>query len=669
MRRDDTGATGAPPAAGAEAAGAAADLLASSPVGPALDAEAPPGPPPEDEPSDAGPLAGAGALEVLRRGLAATPELRRGVVLSVAMAVVTAAGKLAVPVLVQQILDRGVLGPEGFRPGFVHGAAAVTALVVLALYGLTRATYLRLVRTSEASLLALRVRAFDHVHRLSVAEHTEQRRGALVSRVTSDIETLAQFLEWGAISWIVNSVMIVATFAVMAAYEWRLALVALVAFLPLTVLVPALQRRQLAAQDRVRTAVGESLSEVSETVAGAPVIQAYGLEDRARRRLRSAIDRQYRAYLTAARYVAAMFPLGDLFGACALAGVVAVGATWGPGWGLGVGEVVAFVFLINLLLNPIAELSEVFDQTQIALAGWRKVLGVLATPPDVPEPAEGVDLPRGPLEVEVDRVSFAYRDGVPVLHDISVRLPAGRSIAIVGETGSGKTTFAKLLCRLADPTAGTVRVGGVDLRDADPAARRRAIRLVPQDGFLFDATLGDNVRIGLGAGGGAADDAQVRAAFEALGLGWWLDELPLGLDTPVGERGGRLSVGERQLVALARAQVGDPGLLVLDEATSAVDAETERALARALERLSEGRTMVTIAHRLATAESADLVLVFDGGRIVEQGTHAELVAAGGTYAALYRSWLGNTGAGALDGDGDGPGQADAGGPTAPISAR
>src|SRR5690606_27363437 len=311
-------------------------------------------------------------------------------------------------------------------------------------------------------------------------------------------------------------------------------------------------------------------------------------------------DRQYRAYLTAARYVAAMFPLGDLFGACALAGVVAVGATWGPGWGLGVGEVVAFVFLINLLLNPIPALSEVFDQTQIALAGWRKVLGVLATPPDVPEPAEGVDLPRGPLEVEVDRVSFAYRDGVPVLHDISVRLPAGRSIAIVGETGSGKTTFAKLLCRLADPTAGTVRVGGVDLRDADPAARRRAIRLVPQDGFLFDATLGDNVRIGLGAGGGAADDAQVRAAFEALGLGWWLDELPLGLDTPVGERGGRLSVGERQLVALARAQVGDPGLLVLDEATSAVDAETERALARALERLSEGRPMVTIAHRLAT---------------------------------------------------------------------
>jgi putative ABC transport system ATP-binding protein len=251
----------------------------------------------------------------------------------------------------------------------------------------------------------------------------------------------------------------------------------------------------------------------------------------------------------------------------------------------------------------------------------------------------------------------------------------------VGETGSGKTTFAKLLCRLADPTAGTIRVGGVDLRDVSPESRRRAVRLVPQDGFLFDATLADNVRIGrpgrhddapagprgdgdtaddIRRGNGAAEDADVRAAFGALGLGWWLDELPLGLETPVGERGGNLSVGERQLVALARAQLGDPGLLVLDEATSAVDAETERALTRALDRLSEGRTIVSIAHRLSTAETADLVLVFADGRIVERGTHAELVAAGGTYAALYRSWLGNTGA---------ADQAGAGGPTAPISAR
>jgi putative ABC transport system ATP-binding protein len=264
---------------------------------------------------------------------------------------------------------------------------------------------------------------------------------------------------------------------------------------------------------------------------------------------------------------------------------------------------------------------------------------------------------------------------------VDVRLAAGRSVAIVGETGSGKTTFAKLLCRLADPTEGTVRLGGVDLRAVAPGHRRRAVRLVPQDGFLFDATIADNVRVGVAGadGGAAAGDDEVLAAFDALGLGWWLDDLPLGLATPVGERGGNLSVGERQLVALARAQLGNPGLLVLDEATSAVDAETERALARALDRLSEGRTMVSIAHRLSTAESADVVLVFADGRIVESGTHAELVRAGGTYASLYESWLGNTrdaaaGAAARGGNGDGGRRGDgsgqpAGGPTAPISAR
>lgn len=640
----------------------AADVLAETAPPGALDGEParPPLSPDEER------LRDAGAVEVLRRGLAVTPELRQGVFLTVVMAVVTAAGKLAVPVLIQQILDRGVLGDDGFRPDFVYPASAATAAVVMALYLVGRATYLRLVRAAEASLLALRVRAFDHIHRLSLAEHNDQRRGALVARVTSDIETLAQFMEWGAVAWIVDTVLIAATFAVMAAYDWHLALVALVAFVPLVVLMPMLQRRQLAAQDRVRTAVGDTLSEVSESITGAALIQAYGLEGRARSRLRAAIDRQYRAYVVAARYFAAMFPLGDMVGSLAMASVVAAGVTWGPGWGLGVGEVVAFTFLIALLMTPIAELTEILDQTQIALAGWRKVLGVLATPVDVPEPVDGRRLPAGALDVAVDGVSFAYRDGPPVLRDVTVRLPAGRTVAIVGETGSGKTTFAKLLCRLADPTEGTIRLGGVDLPAVAPAERRRAVRLVPQDGFLFDASIADNVRVGVVDApdreddGGAGDDEVVRQAFSALGLDWWLDDLPLGLDTPVGERGGHLSVGERQLVALARAQVSDPGLLVLDEATSAVDAETEHALTQALDRLAEGRTMVSIAHRLSTAEAADLVLVFADGRIVERGTHTELVAAGGTYASLYRSWLGNTRDAA---------QAGAGGPTAPISAR
>ena len=583
-------------------------------------------------------LRDAGAIAVLRRGLAVTPELRQGLVLTVVLAVATALGKLAVPILIQQILDRGVLGEAGYRPGFVALACAGTALLTVGLYFVSRATFLRLVRAAEASLLGLRVRTFQHIHRLSLADHVDQRRGALVSRVTSDVETMAQFTEWGAVAWIVDSVLIVTTVAVMLLYSWQLALVAVAVFLPLLPALRYLQRRQLAAYDEVRTAVGGTLSEVSELVTGAPVVLAYGLQRRTRGRLDHAIHTQYRAQMGAAKWFAVMFPLADLFGALSLATVMAVGAINGPAWGLNLGELIAFIFLVNLLLIPIAELSEILDQTQTAIAGWRKILGVLATPIDVEEPVHGRTLPTGALAVDLDWVRFAYRTGDEVLRGIDLHLPAGTAVAVVGETGSGKTTIAQLLCRLADPTVGTVRLGGVDLREVDPASRRSAVRMVPQDGFLFDTTLGQNIR----AGRPEASDEEVRAAFTTLGLDAWLDDLPGGLEAEVGERGSNLSVGERQLVALARAQLGDPGLLILDEATSSVDPETEQALTEALERLSAGRTVVSIAHRLSTAERADLGIVVDAGEVVEQGSHADLVAAGGVYAGLYASWLGNT---------------------------
>ncbi|MFL6205690.1 MAG: ABC transporter ATP-binding protein [Acidimicrobiales bacterium] len=583
-------------------------------------------------------LRGAGAVAVLRRGLRVTPELRQGLLLTVALAVLTAAGKLAIPILIQQILGRGVLGDDGYRPGFVAAACAFAAVLTVILYAISRATFLRLVRAAEASLLGLRVRTFEHIHRLSLADHVDQRRGALVSRVTSDVETMAQFTEWGAVAWIVDTVLIVATVAVMLVYSWQLAIVSVVVFLPLLPALRSLQRRQLAAYDDVRTAVGGTLSEVSELVTGAAVVQAYGLQHRSRRRLDDAITTQYRAQMGAAKWFAVMFPLADLFGALTLASVMAVGVIRGPDWGLGLPELVAFLFLVNLLLLPIAELSEILDQTQIAIAGWRKILGVLATPIDVVEPERGVVLPAGALPVDLDDVWFSYRSGGQVLRGIDLHLPAGASVAVVGETGSGKTTIAKLLCRLADPTSGAVRVGGEDLATVDPSSRRAAIRMVPQDGFLFDTTIGENVRVGRAD----ATDDEVRTAFRSLGLTGWLDDVPGGLHAPAGERGTNLSVGERQLVALARAQLGDPGLLILDEATSSVDPETEQALTEALERLSQGRTVVSIAHRLSTAERADLVVVVDRGEIVERGTHAELVGAGGTYAGLYASWLGNT---------------------------
>ena len=580
-----------------------------------------------------------GAWRVLRRGVRQSPELRAGFAYTVLLALALAAGRILVPVLLQQVLDRGLRVPQGFRPAFVYGASAAVVALIGLVYAGGRSLYRRLVRASENALYGLRVRTFAHIHWLSIADQSTERRGAFVSRVTADVDTLGQFMEWGALAWFTSPVLMLGALGAMLAYSWQLGLVVVVVVAPLFLVLRGMQQGMLRAYDRVRTRVGEMLSELSESIMGAAVIRAFGLEDRTNRRVKEAIRSRYRAEMHAARFQAAIFPMADLFGALAMAAVVAVGALFGPGWGLSVGRLVAFLFLTSLFLDPLSELSETFDFTQTAIAGWRKVLRVLDLPVDLVEPEPGVALPPGALSVRVEGLEFGYRDGGgPVLRGIDLEVQAGSHVAIVGETGCGKTTFAKLLCRLADPTGGRILVGGVDLREVSPESRRAAIRMVPQDGFLWDASVRENVRFGRPG----ATDREVDRAFQDLGLDWWVRTLPEGLDTRVGERGESLSVGERQLVALARAQISGPGLLILDEATSAVDPETERALSEALARLSEGRTTLTIAHRLSTAESADLVVVFDRGRIVERGTHAELVAAGGVYASLYRSWLGNT---------------------------
>ena len=580
------------------------------------------------------------ALRVLRRGFAMSPELRRGLPVVAAVGLFAAIGRLIVPVMVQLVLDHGVIGPDGYRPGVVWALSGTALATVLVVAAASRFALIRLVRMAESVLLGLRVRAFEHIHRLSLATHTETRRGVLVARVTSDIEAMAVFMQWGAMSWTINPVLIVATLAVMLFYSWQLTLLVLVLHLLLLPFMRWVQRRQIAAHARVRDRVADTMGHTSETVSAAAVIRAYGYRRAVRTRLDRAVDRQYEAQMSAFKWWAFLMPTVDVVSSVSLAAALVAGVTWSEELGIGAGGLVAFVFLVRLLMRPISEIGEVFDTTQAALAAWWKVMGVLDTPVEVvePEPAEAAELPAGPLPVEVRGVSFSYRAGEPVLRGIDVLVPPDANVAVVGETGSGKTTFARLLARLADPATGAVVIGGVDLRAVAPEARRRSIRMVPQDGFLFAATIEDNIRYGR-PGATAADAA---AAIDELGLRGWVEGLPAGMQTPVGQRGGRLSVGERQLVALARAQVADPGLLILDEATSAVDPETEEALAAAMAHLAVGRTTVSVAHRLSTAERADLVLVFDDGRVVEQGTHRDLAAAGGAYARLHRSWVGNT---------------------------
>jgi putative ABC transport system ATP-binding protein len=576
------------------------------------------------------------AWAVLSRGIGDSPELRRGLWFTVIVSLGVTVASLVTPVLVQQVFDHGF--EPSFRPGFVYGRSAIAfGLVVLAFLA-ARTAGRRLVTSSEQALMHLRVKTFRHIHALSIAEQSEEKRGVFVARVTADVDALQQFMEWGGIAWIISLAQAVGGLSLMLWYSWQLALAVVIMLVPLLVVVSTMQSRLSAAFNAARTRVGEMLSEVSESVMGAAVVRAYGLDEQTHRKVAHAIDERYKAEVAAHFRAATLWPLSSVFYGVSLALVIVLGSFFGRAWGLTFGRVGAFLFLADVFLHVFTDLPEIYSETQTAIAGWRKILAVHDLPIEVIEPAEGASLGSGPLSVRAEDVRYRYRTGTDVLHGISLEVPAGGHVAIVGETGCGKSTFAKLLTRLADPVSGRLVVDGVNLRDLAPESRRRAIRMVPQDGFLFDTTVRENVRYGREG----ATDRDVEAAFEELALGDWIASLPDGLETQVGERGEAISVGERQLVALVRAQLGDPGLLILDEATSAVDPATERRISEALRRLSSGRTTVTIAHRLSTAEAAERVFVFDAGSLVQEGTHAELVTRPGRYASLYASWLGNT---------------------------
>ena len=336
-----------------------------------------------------------------------------------------------------------------------------------------------------------------------------------------------------------------------------------------------------------------------------------------------------------------LFPSGEVFSALTISGVLAVGVWRGPAAGISAGAMVGFVFLTYRFLEPIAEFTEVLDQTQTAVAGLRRILSVLDMRIGPPPPRQPVALPAGPLQIDIVDVSFSYpsrgehdTQDQPVLRQVNVAVPASQNVALVGATGSGKTTLGRLVARFADPTIGEIRLGGVPLHRIDNDELRARLVVVGQEPFLFD----DSVALNIGFARPGTSLDQIEAVVDRLELSDWVSGLPQGLDTRVGERGEQLSAGERQLVALLRAGLADTDVLVLDEATSSVDALTEVRLTHALQRLAEGRTTISIAHRLSTAARADRVLVLDDGVVVQDGTHTELLASGGVYRELFDAW-------------------------------
>lgn len=584
---------------------------------------------------------GRGAVETLSRGVRTTPELTRGITVTILLAMVGAAGRVVVPVLIQQSIDHGI-STSTVDVGLVATLGMIGVVVVIVATVCQRAAVSRLGVRSEEALYGLRLRLFDHIHRLSIADHADERRGALVARVTSDIETLTQFFSWGGIAWLLDGTVMLLVAGVMIAYDWVLALVAFAVAAPLVWVLRVVQRRLVAAYDRAREKNAVMLTDVSETVSGAATIRAYDAEAVTTARVRRSNKDRSDAQIHAGVIGAFLFPSGEVFSVLTVAAVVAVGVARGPESGLTAGALIGFLFLTYRFLEPIAEFTEILDQTQTAVAGLRRIMSVLDMPIGPPAAEDPVPLPDGRLALSIRGVTFAYRprpgmedDGTTALRDIDLDIAPGEQVAIVGATGSGKSTLALLIARLADPVTGAVLLGGIDLRHVANEDLRRRVMVVPQEPFLFDDTIEANLafaRPGL-------TQVEIEDAFAELGLTDFLQGLPDGLGTQVGERGDQLSAGERQLVALVRAYLVDPDLLLLDEATSSVDPLTETRLGRAMDRLAEGRTTIAIAHRLSTAARADRVVVLDHGVLVESGPHAALLAAGGVYSALYASWL------------------------------
>ncbi|NDH45110.1 MAG: ABC transporter ATP-binding protein, partial [Actinobacteria bacterium] len=520
---------------------------------------------------------------VLGRVLRMAYPFRHTAYVALGCVVVTTAATLAAPILVRHGIDAGIRAGNIFELNLSVGLyLAITALA----YGFGRLQYVFLNRTGEAFLRELRLKVFAAMQRQSMAFYDRNKAGVLVARMTADIETMGELIQWGLLQFLASGFLVVLAFVVLFSLSWQLTLVVLIVFPVIVIASVKFQRDSNIAYLSVRERVGQNLGTLQEGIAAVRVIQAYAQEDHQIKRFERSNRSLFDSHVRSIRISTWYFGLVEFSGVVAASLVVGIG-----GWlvhrdTVSLGTVVAFILLLSSLFDPVQQLSQLYNGVQSAAAALHKLYGILDHKPEIDEAPDAVNLPtRGVLTVS--DVTFTYQAGTqPALQSAELVVADGERIALVGPTGAGKSTLAKLMARLYDPSQGSVSYGGVDLRRATLASLRQRIVVVPQEGFLFNGTIRDNVRLARVT----ASDAEVEAALSRLGILDHFERLPEGLDTEVRERGSRLSAGERQLVALGRAALVDPAVLVLDEATSNLDPGTEAEVEAALERLMQGRT-------------------------------------------------------------------------------
>jgi ABC-type multidrug transport system fused ATPase/permease subunit len=560
-----------------------------------------------------------------------TQPYRLRTALSTVSLLTATATALAPPYLAKVALDDAVKG---------HGGGRLVLVVVLFLaaglanWGMTYVETYMTGWVGERILADLRNRLFAHLQRLSLGFYERNRAGVIISRLTNDVEAIDQLVTDGVTSLVQNSLTLIGTAVILFVLDWRLAL-ATCAVLPLMTVATAMFRKRSArAYAQVRERLGLVTATLAEDIAGMRVVQAFNREQAASENFRNVAQRYREANMRTVVLNGIYFPAVDLFSTAALAVVLAYGGHLYFGHSISLGTLFAFMLYVNNFFDPVQQLSQLYNTFLSATAALDKIMGVLDEEPQVVDRPAARELARIGGHVRFEGVRFTYGRGEEVLHGIDLDVPAGTTVALVGHTGAGKSTIAMLLARFYEPTNGRITIDDVDLSDVTQESLRRQLGVVPQEGFLFAGTVEENIAFGKPD---ASADEIVRAA-QTVGAHEFILRLEDGYETQLGERGSRLSLGQRQLVAFARALLADPRVLILDEATSSVDIGTERRIEEALRVLLAERTAFIIAHRLSTIRDAELIVVLEHGRVVEQGSHEELLARRGLYTSLYGDW-------------------------------